>query len=440
MSDIAIDRVLIEASPGETRAVGFAGEEAWEIAQERPLEEAGVGDIYWARAGAEMSGGGRYFDLGGDLSGMARKPRRDWTDGAMGLVQVLRPATGGKGPRVTDRVWLRQGVVEVAFAAAEGASLEDRIEIARTSPKPARDQAREQIAPILPPKGAVRLSQLPAGGAANPAAAAFDVLANLGRNRRRTGRVFAAGGEIGWLIERWPEAVWVPADLSTAAWLAQLDAPPAAVAKLKAGVAQAIDAAVADALTPEIALPGGARLWVEPTKALVAIDVDRAAATAPSADINRAAAREAARQVRLRRLGGIVAVDFLREGLSEGLSALRARAADDPWGWTPPRQAESSGLVVFQRARSGRSLAEIATGIDACAHAALRAAVRVADRGETPFRLRAPAAIVERLKFDLRPSLAASTDRLGRSLDLERTTGVGSIEILGANAEVLDAL
>ena len=96
--------------------------------------------------------------------------------------------------------------------------------------------------------------------------------------------------------------------------------------------------------------------------------------------------------------------------------------------------------MVFQRARSGRSLAEIATGIDACAHAALRAAVRVADRGETPFRLRAPAAIVERLKFDLRPSLAASTDRLGRSLDLERTTGVGSIEILGANAEVLDAL
>jgi Ribonuclease G/E len=102
-----------------------------------------------------------------------------------------------------------------------------------------------------------------------------------------------------------------------------------------------LDAVVEGALARIAPIPGGGALTIEPTAALVAIDVDagaRAGSGDPerfALDLNIAAAQEAARQVRLRNLGGLIAIDFVSmRAKSHGKileEAVRAAFAGDPW-------------------------------------------------------------------------------------------------------------
>lgn len=102
-----------------------------------------------------------------------------------------------------------------------------------------------------------------------------------------------------------------------------------------------LDAVIEHALARIAPIPGGGILSIEPTSALTAIDVDagaRAGSGDPdrfALDLNIAAAHEAARQIRLRNLGGVIAIDFLnmrvkshRKTLEE---AVRTAFAGDPW-------------------------------------------------------------------------------------------------------------
>lgn len=97
--------------------------------------------------------------------------------------------------------------------------------------------------------------------------------------------------------------------------------------------------------SPRVTLSGGASMWVEPTRALVAVDVNTGSDTSPAAGhkANLLAARALPRALRLRGLGGQIVVDFApmpkkdRRGLE---TALRAAFRDDPVetalvGWTP---------------------------------------------------------------------------------------------------------
>jgi Ribonuclease G/E len=103
-----------------------------------------------------------------------------------------------------------------------------------------------------------------------------------------------------------------------------------------------IEAAIEDALSPLAPLPGGGVLRIEPTAALVAIDVDAGARQGQrdperfALELNIAAAKEVARQVRLRSLGGIIAVDFVSmrtQGARKTLeAAVKEAFAADPWG------------------------------------------------------------------------------------------------------------
>lgn len=99
------------------------------------------------------------------------------------------------------------------------------------------------------------------------------------------------------------------------------------------------DAAIEDGLARIVAIPGGGDLSIEPTRALVAVDVD-AGARKPGNDpdlfalnLNLAAAEEIARQVSLRGLGGVVVVDFLgmtprgnRKAVTDAFGVSLARA------------------------------------------------------------------------------------------------------------------
>lgn len=123
------------------------------------------------------------------------------------------------------------------------------------------------------------------------------------------------------------------------------------------GVLEAIDALLA----PHVPLPGGAHMMIEPTRALIAVDVNTGNDGSPAASLkaNIAAARELPRQLRLRGLGGQVTVDFApmpkrdRATLEQQLRvAFKGEAAETSLaGWTP------LGNFELQRKRDRVALA-----------------------------------------------------------------------------------
>lgn len=103
--------------------------------------------------------------------------------------------------------------------------------------------------------------------------------------------------------------------------------------------------ALVDLATPFVRLEGGASIYVEPTRALVAVDVNTGGDTSPAAGLkaNLACARELPRQLRLRGLGGQITLDLApmakkdRKQFENALrNAFRADTIDTSLvGWTP---------------------------------------------------------------------------------------------------------
>jgi Ribonuclease G/E len=141
-------------------------------------------------------------------------------------------------------------------------------------------------------------------------------------------------------------------------------ARPADAALLRAK----IDATIEDALARVAPLPGGGMLTIEPTAALVAIDVDaggRQGSGDPerfALELNLAAAEEAARQIELRGLGGLIAVDFVSMRSKSHQKQLEdaARAAFSQSRWSVQLGSLSRfGVFDFARAQLRRPLHEI---------------------------------------------------------------------------------
>ena len=97
--------------------------------------------------------------------------------------------------------------------------------------------------------------------------------------------------------------------------------------------------------TTYVNIGGGASIYVEPTRALVAVDVNTGGDTSPAAGLkaNLACARNLPRQLRLRGLGGQITLDLApmakkdRKQFENALrSAFRADSVDTTLvGWTP---------------------------------------------------------------------------------------------------------
>ena len=123
------------------------------------------------------------------------------------------------------------------------------------------------------------------------------------------------------------------------------------------GVFEMID----DLLTARVAL-GEGHMMVEPTRALVAVDVNTGADTSPAASlkVNISAARELPRQLRLRGLGGQVVIDFApmpkrdRAILDQVIrAAFKSEAEINLAGWT------TLGLFEITRKRDRLPLADV---------------------------------------------------------------------------------
>ena len=161
-----------------------------------------------------------------------------------------------------------------------------------------------------------------------------------------------------------PELLVEGAMAQEIAWRDWCDPKPDEVADAEGafaahGVAEMVDAL----LVPAVALPGGGHMMIEPTRALVAVDVNTGPDTSPAAALkaNIAAARDLPRQLRLRGLGGQVVVDFApmskrdRAVLDQVLrAAFKGESAETSLaGWTP------LGLFELVRKRDRLPLAEV---------------------------------------------------------------------------------
>jgi hypothetical protein len=94
------------------------------------------------------------------------------------------------------------------------------------------------------------------------------------------------------------------------------------------------DDAQAAALAKTYILPGGLDLCIETTRALTSVDVDLAEGAMPVERANRLAVEEAARLLRLKSIGGLVAIDLIGfpKAMAPILAAARAAFAPDGSG------------------------------------------------------------------------------------------------------------
>jgi ribonuclease G len=306
------------------------------------------GAIHLGVLGRPLKGaGGAFVELGSGQTGFLRDSR-GLAPGRPVLVQVSGWAEPHKAAPVSRRL-LVKGRLAILTPGAPGQNL------ARSTPPEARPRlemlASRAMAGAPDDLGLVlRTAAIDADD--------DEIVEAIAAHRAVCGRLAADGPA---------PAVRLPAP--TAAEEARRDWPDPG-----AGVYEGADAfdlhgvweAVAALLVPSVALPNGARLHVEPTRAHVAIDVDTGADASPAAALkaNLAAARELPRQLRLRGLGGPVVVDFAplpkkdRQRMADALKAALARDGIETTlaGWTP------LGALELLRKRARRPLADLISG------------------------------------------------------------------------------
>ncbi|TPE50699.1 ribonuclease E/G [Amaricoccus solimangrovi] len=301
--------------------------------------------IFRAVAGRPMKGiGGVMLELGRNRTGFLRTPRPP-RPGAGVIVQVSAWAEDGKAPPVSDRP-LVKGRAAILTPGAPGHN------IARSLRDPERRAALAALAETAmrgAPEGLGLILRSAAGDLADAAIAA-EIAALRAEAERLTPE--GPGGE----LRPAPGA----AAEAAREWLAPGE-------KMVEGLGDLWDAvaALADPRAPI----GAGFMAIEPTRALVAVDVNTGGDTSPAAALkaNLAAARDLPRQLRLRGLGGQVTIDFAplakaeRAQVEKALNAaLRADGIDTTLaGWTP------LGHLELLRRRSRRPIGAIPEGAGA---------------------------------------------------------------------------
>lgn len=309
--------------------------------------------IHRAVVGRPMKGlGGVIVELGGGATGFLRGPKPP-APGSRLLVQVSNWAEPGKAAPVSQRITLK-GRFAVLTPGAPGLNLSRAI-----TEEPLRealsDLAHEAMAGESGDLGLIlRSLTAEADGA--------EIIAEIAALRADWARLSAQAGS-------GPAGVLRPAPgartIARREWPLHAGEPveehPQALAR--AGVWET----AADLLRPRVTLASGF-MTIEPTRALVAVDVNTGGELSPGAALqtNIAAARELPRQLRLRGLGGQVVVDFAPLAKTERArieSTLKAQLRRDDIettiaGWTP------LGHLEIQRRRARRPLQELPVARD----------------------------------------------------------------------------
>lgn len=320
-------RLLVSAQPGELRAAWIDDGRLVDLLIQRDDQPSLLGDLWLGRVAAVDRGlGAAFVELGLARPGLlplAEAPGRKLAEGAAVVVRVLRDPAPDKGPRLSARLIDPPPDLEARAAAA----------------KPPRRLLRggDPLARLLSeaaPPDEILVDDPETHGALKARLAAH-----------RPELLDALRLDLG------PEPLFERSTLAE---------------PLAGG---GVEAAIEGLLDPRLDLPGGGRLWIEPTHGLVAIDVDSGrhegggpAAVARAVDLEAAA--EIPRQLRLRGLSGQIAIDFLElptpEDRRRVVEVLRAGLKADPEPGRVQAMARS-GLLVMTRRRGRPALHEILT-------------------------------------------------------------------------------
>lgn len=491
-----IDRILISASPGETRIAEMAGGLLAGLSIHRAGAETRVGDIYLGRVEAVIHNlQAAFVDIGEDRAGFLALPetRPQMHSGQAGesedeigdylaegdrvLVQVMRDAEADKGAKLTARISL-SGRDLVYAPGDSGISISRRI-----SDTAERDRLTTALEAVI------------ADGAGDPAAGdpggGFIV-----RTAAAEAEDDELADEAARLMGRWAD-IEAARDQAAAPACIHRDAPPAFRVLLERGgtglervivddaalfgemqafvtaempdlaevlrhhtgarplfEAEGIEELIDAALDVHVPLASGANLLISETPALTAIDVNTGSADFGGRDrtqleVNKEAAAAIARQIVLRNLSGLLVVDFVsmrRKDAERELADTFARSlAVDPLkphlvGFT------RLGLAELTRRRQGASLQEIMCGPPAApkrspettALAALRAALAEAQAAAQPaYRLHVHPSVADALDGAYAGALAETRQRLGGGLTVIADVGLAQdgFRVEGGNAE-----
>ena len=303
--------------------------------------------VHWARVERVVPGlGAAFLRLGNGAEGWLRAP--DLRSGTMLAVQVTRWAEPHKAVPVTERV-LFKGRTAILTPGAPGANIARGI---RGHEARARLEALAAQAMAGAPEGSGLILRTAAAEASDD-----EVLAEVAALRAVAADTMAAAtGTKPLLLLDAPDA-------AARAFRDWADPAPSVVDAADAFERLGVWDAVEALRSPVVALPGGGRMSIEATRAVVAVDVDTAAdfGKTAAATANLAACAELPRQLRLRGLGGVVLVDFapVKKGARQGIeNALKRGFAADPvettlGGWTP------LGHFEMVRKRERRPLVEL---------------------------------------------------------------------------------
>lgn len=362
-----IDEILIESAGSTLRAAAVADGELVELVEEPRQRQGAPGSIYLGRVLRYVpSLRGVFVDLGLEKAALLDVEKDAPPEGSALAVQVIEGAAGDKGARVSRRLAL-EGRYVVLIPGGKGVSVSRRM---------AGEGTRKRLQEVA---GASK--QAGEGLIVRAAAAKADVkaiTAEVASQRQRWAEISSTlktaqppacvvddGDGLTRLLRRYAAVPRLVFDDRAIARLAEraaarLGLTPAIEVEDGARLfdRHGIGDILASVQLSELSLPSGGRLFIETTAAVTAIDVDSAAAT-HGADAalrtNLEAAAEVGRQIRLRDLGGVIIVDFLKtpakttRGRVE--NALRKALGADPvpvqmLGWT------RAGLFEIIRTRT----------------------------------------------------------------------------------------
>ena len=444
---------LIEVSPGETRAALMDGRgRLLDVQLERLGDSEIVGSIHLGRVTRVEKGIGAAFVEFGDAQPGFLGKAKNVTEGQSLIVQVIRAAGDGKGAVLTVNPllpgrYLSLEAMRPGIHWPRGKWEGDREDLAALLeeiapegsglvPAPLAAEAEPDILKAEAGRLAARWNEIrEKAAAAKPPAMLRPAPALIDRIMHE------ARGPVIMDDPRNFLAIKTAADRDMPDLAATLDLYKGETPLFEeSGAAEQLE----EALGARVEMTGGASLVIEETVALTAIDVNmggsggRMQSDNAIRNTNDAAAREVARQIRLRNIGGLIVVDFIsmknkahRKLLVE---LLRREMRNDPvhndvLGMTP------AGLVEITRQRTGRPLTALFARPtrrtlrplpEARACEALRAALRRAWSGKTA--LVADPAIIEALEGPLAPALEEVNRRLGQALELLPEPGRGGYE------------
>ena len=308
-------------------------------ADDRPLP----GAIYRAVADRPMKGQGGLFVKLPEGSGFLRQTA-GIAPGQRLLVQITGPAEAGKAYPVTTRLLFKSRYA-IVTPNAPGLNVSRRIK---------EDDVRaglEALAAAAMTGADETLGLLLRSACMN--ADDDEIATDITAMRDLAEAVLAD-------LEGGPELLVEGAGAHETAWRDWADPEPDDV--IEGGFAENDVLEMIDALlAPRVAL-GEGHMMIEPTRALVAVDVNTGNDTSPAASlkVNIAAARDLPRQLRLRGLGGQIVIDFApmpkkdRAILDQVIrAAFKSDSEVNLAGWT------TLGLYELTRKRDRLPLAEV---------------------------------------------------------------------------------